>query len=404
MAHGGFHVPVFPKGKMTRQDMLKWWLAGKMPGPASREAMKVWLKGLESHRPIRLNLYRGGTVGIWAVDQDAYYCPNSSTCSYGIVLGQTASGNKTVAVLTPESNGCDESIGLKVDHAQNVWLTCGSTSYYDAGGAQEYTKAGTVSATYNGGCPANQPPSEPCERFYGYGLDNAETANTVFVSDEYFYDYYGCGYYECETYGTGFEYWPKSNPSAQPTLINLYDNGMGGLDIYDVSYFDVDSSGNIWTYYYGCDNLYPYGCGTGVAEITNPTNPSTMNVVDAIPPGSLPGYSNWGGIYVSSNPARLNVMESDPSTRQILQYSFAPSGGIGSLQNTLGPTKTNLEGCGEPLMLGFNQGDSRVVSGEDYCGNTWLDVGKVAHNTWKEPISPNFEYGLEGVGFTPSDK
>ena len=206
-------------------------------------------------------------------------------------------------------------------------------------------------ATYNGGCPTNLAASQ-CAQFYGDGADVATTKSNVFVSNFYMENVYFCtgpscasnpncvllsgSQYECYADETGFEYWLLGSPAAQPTMIDL-TNMIPGYTVFETGYFDVDSTGNLWTYAYAGESTYPYTSGTGIVEITNPTTSPAATV--AIPFGSMPGQYYWGMSYVSNHGAVLNV--TDPYAASTGQYTIGPSGV--RLFNTLGPN-----GC-EPL-------------------------------------------------------
>src|SRR5262249_17871345 len=147
----------------------------------------------------------------------------------------------------------------------------------------------------------------------------------------------------------------------------------------DVYFMDEDNSGNLWFTYYGCLQYYPYTCGNGLGEISNPTSPSwTFTSVEA--PGT---YLCAGGVYVSNAGAVLNV--TDPCTRYTYQYALPLSVG-GGPSHTLGPTPANAFGYGDPVSGGFSQNGSKIILGDS---QGWLDRGEVFSNTWKAKANPS---------------
>jgi hypothetical protein len=156
---------------------------------------------------------------------------------------------------------------------------------------------------------------------------------------------------------------------------------------------DEDSSGNLWLTYYGCETVYPYTCGNGLGEISNPASPSwTFTTVEN--PGT---YQCTGGVYVSNAGAVLNV--TDPCTRYTYQYALPLSVG-GGPTNILGPTPVNSQGYGSPVSGGFSQNGAKLILGDS---SGWLDRGTVASNKWKAKANISV-YDPEGAAFTPSDK
>jgi hypothetical protein len=283
------------------------------------------------------------------------------------------------------TTGCSEPYGVKVDHTQNIWVGCyeGSNSTPTA---QEYSSTGTQTASYNASCPTNWQSSadSTCDSyFYGYdGYDSAADSSHVFV-DGYFYGYDcstgpSCTY----TYGSGVEYWPAGSPTSTPTLILL----TYGSPVYNLYYMDEDTSGNLWVGFYGCVTA---GCGYGLGEITSPTTSPTFTVIEN--PGT---YLANGGVYVSNGGNTLNVL--DPDTHLIYQYTMPLSQG-GSPANKLGPNAP----FGFPEGIGFNTGDKNVVLGDEY---SWLNMGTVSSNKWKQTKPVLVISDLFGSAYTPSDK
>ncbi len=125
--------------------------------------------------------------------------------------------------------------------------------------------------------------------------------------------------------GSGYEYWPKGNPSATPVAV-LLSSDCSEICFYDAG--DEDSSGNLWLRDYG-------GNGYGVAEITNPTtNPSTSQGLPletfTINSGDIGGFS------VSNGGTVLNVGD---SSHKIYQYALPVREGSTPF-NTLTPCVT----------------------------------------------------------------
>jgi hypothetical protein len=407
-AHGGgFHgKPEFPHGPMRGLAMLKWWASGKMPGPASQKRLQALLKYAQERHIVHVKIQHDTAApNLWAENYFAYGCTGPSSdevCGYGVELGQSKKGT-TVNAIYAGATGCAEGIGAKPDHAHNLWLACGYTftdnsgdyTYYDAGGATEYNgTTGAPMGQYNSGCTSNLTGCESAD-FYGFGYDTAVNTKNVFVSDEYF-EYYtsATGY----VYGTGWQYWPNGTPGSPTGTINVYGyQDSDAYYVYDVGYFDLDSSGNIWTYFYGCKESTDV-CGTGIAEVSSPTTTPTFSV--AIDPGTIPDsdVGDWGGVYINPSSQTLNVDSS--GTRDTYQYKL-PVTTSSSPFNTLGPTPINLFGCGEPIVGSFSKGDKDYAIA-DACN--WLDIGNVSHNTWKTQDSLNFAGSMSAATYVKSDK
>jgi hypothetical protein len=402
---GGFTgKPEYPHGRMTPLGMMKWWAAGKMPGPASRGLLQKIVKYMEQRHQLEVKIRRPAPkTSVWVDNFEAYACSSPSDCGYGAIVGSTSKGGSvTGSVIYTGATGCIEGIGTKSIKG-TLYATCGETDFNDnysyTGGVATYNgTTGAPTAEYTGGCATNGNPG--CEgSFYGFGYDVSANKNNVFVSDEYFEYYNGSEYVD----STGFQYWPNNGSSSTPTgTINA-----GGCQpstsecdwyVYDVGYFDLDSSGNIWTYFYGCEEVSPYECGTGIGEVTNPTTSPTFSV--AIAPGTIPGTSDgyWGGVYVYGDGKTLNVTNS--YSRDTYQYDF-PITPSSSPVNTLGPTPTNIDSCGEPIEGGFSKNDTDLDIA-DACG--WLDAGVVSTNAWAGYGNINFLPSPSSASFVKADK
>lgn len=392
-------VPQYPKGPMTRERMLKWFIAGKMLGTTSRENMVRDLKALEAAKGRSHPAFHPDKAAVRIWTNNPYEDEIIGTDNIGKGVVGTS--------ITTTANGCYAGMGIKVDHNKNIWESCSETtvgsSLMTIGGVSEYDKSGNPLALYNGGCPTNIPVSQ-CANFSGYGLDVATTQSTVFVSDEYMEAQYTCNgsqcgsnpnctyqpyHYDWACYAiySGFEYWPSGSPTTQPTMIDL-TTLIPGSTVYNTSYFDVDSAGNIWTYAYGATGSVS---GTGIVEITNPTTSPVATV--AVPFGSMSGQYYWGMSYVSNHGAVLNV--TDPFAASTYQYNLSPSF-TGTPFNTLGPVGS------EPLLGGFNKYDTRLVQADvTYSGQ--LDFVMVSTNTGTTATNAHLYYP-QGAAYARSDK
>jgi hypothetical protein len=391
---GGPHMfTQFEKGPITPQRMMKLYQSGKVlgpmpPGPQMDKFANAYLTRGSHH--FTTAHPDAGKVAIWVDD-----------LGYGEVLGQTKAGNVNVATIEPSSNGCDQGYSVRTV-SKKLWVACSETfvgsTYNEAGAAQEYSETGSYLGGTIGGCPSNIPASE-CQVFYGYGLDSFSNTKDVFASDEfiengydcqYFYYYYNGNeykYYGCYDYGlyTGWEYWPKSNLSAQPTAILLpYDGYIANNSwlLFYVSYGDVDNNGNIYSYFYGC-NTSETVCGTGVLEVANATGASPTVTVP-IAPGSLAGTYYWGGVYVSKKGKVLNV--TDPYDQSTYQYALPLPASGATPFHTIGPDS----GCSysQPFFGGFSKGDKDFAEGDIDCDT--LDLTVVKSNKTKYVTDSSF--------------
>jgi hypothetical protein len=364
-----------PKGGINPKDLLRLQAEGKIPAPGGiKEAQKA-LRIMQAHPDYRIHPAKGGgAVGIWA---------NMTYEDY--IVGFPASGKKLTAAISNSSHECYEAFGLKVDSAQNIWIGCYEGGTDDTPTAQEYSKSGSLSGSYSFTCPSSW---DSCDDyFYGYeGYDVAVNSSDVF-QDGYFYGY-NCGTGSCiYTYGYGIEYWPNGSPSSTPSLIQM-PLDFSTLYVEDMYGMDLDSSGNLYVAFYGyCASNEEYGYG--LLEITNPTSSPSISAVE--PCGT---YEASQAVYVSGGGSTMNVLDSEK--REIDQYSLPMSEGA-SPSNVLGPTAP----FGYPAGLGFNSTDKNVVSGDEY---SWLNLGTVATNKWKQQKPVLLISDLFGSAYTPSDK
>ncbi len=350
---------------MTPLQLLELQAAGQLPAPVPRAAVRRQLAQFEQQRRHHLKLpHDTSSVAMWA----------TTYLEGGTLIGLDASAKKIVAAINVGNAGCSLPTTVKVDRSQNVWSSCGVPN-----AAQEYSKDGVLKRAYVGGCP--QPVSQ-CAAFIGESFDESADSSDVFT---------GLAFYELETtsstttIGSGFEWWPANSPSAAPTLIAL----PYGDPVEEVDFMDLDKSGNIWFDYYGCSGT---SCGYGLAEITKPTKDPKM--VSILPLGSI---DEAGGVYIGDAGKVLNV--TDQETRMTNQYEL-PLSPSGKPFNTLGPTRADALGLGDPVSGGFNQAETKLAFGD---ADGWLDLGKVPANTWKDVQNISF-WLPEGADYTPSDR
>ena len=205
MGHGGGppNKYIHLHGKVSSEQLLRYQIAGKLPGPVPRAALKWQLGQIQGKaRPHYHIRPAGGGPKAWA---------GNSSFSYLLGLNKKF---KTIMAVSTADDGCYDPVTVKVDHGHNVWVACEFGSSFDAGAAQEYSNAGTAMNTYNVSCPSNVPPSQ-CSFIYGETFDTAENSSHVFVNSVY---YETCGSSCNYAPGGGIEVWSGS-PSSQPILI-----------------------------------------------------------------------------------------------------------------------------------------------------------------------------------------
>ncbi|MGB6520101.1 MAG: hypothetical protein WBE79_16530 [Candidatus Cybelea sp.] len=366
-------IAALKEGKSPSR-LLELQLEGRLPAPIPPDALRRGLQRRERARP-QLVFHAGATVALWAANTNFNY-----------LLGQDATGGKTVTAIDLSQNSCYSPVALKVDRAQNVWVGCELTSLSGTNGAvQEYSGAGMLRARYLPACPT---PVSHCQSFSGYGYDSGvDSHGNVFASLN-LYDIQICNPSCVDTLSAGFEWWPKGKPSATPRLIST---GANCSPVCGVGFTDVDASGNLWFTVSGYDESSTFGFGLG--EVTNPTKNPHFTLVEPI--GT---YGFFGGVYLSGGGKTLNVI--DQKARTISQYHL-PLSPSGAPFNVLGPTRQNAFGVGDPVSGGFNQAETKLAIGDT---GGWLDIGKVSTNRWSVASNFNFYSGIEGAAFTPSDK
>lgn len=329
-------------------------------------------------------------VAIWTASQPAHY-----------LLG-TAIGGEVIDAR--DLLGCVPST-VKVDHSQNVWVNCsaGSASQALGGAYEERGPTGKLITSYTWNPPLLQcPPSAAsCFALSAYGLDGVANGSYVFEAVESAQTGWcpmsnpNCGGEYNIITGTGYEWWPQGQPSAQPTFVNLAN--CCGSAIQSVGYMDVDGNGNLLFDYanFSCSSGMTH---YGVGEIINPAS-NSWSFVDLIPATCSGSLTSAAGLYVSHSGSVSNLNITDPQSRRI--YSYVLPITSSSNYTTLGPTPQNRLHGGAPLSGGFGANDQYVVQG-DAAG--WLDLGTVATNKWK--VLSNFNLGgvQAGAALTPSDR
>jgi hypothetical protein len=359
-------APFVPNGRIDATQLLQLQASGRLFTPLSHERVVQMLRAASKPRPRIVVPHASNAVVLWTtLTQDSD------------LLGQSKKLSKTVAVVDTQANGCVYPITVKVDAGQNVWAGCEYDNNDENGVYQEYTKSGTLAATYTDGCPA---PVSSCGEFYSYSSDGASNANYVFDALAYYYAGLDCNPDCTYSFGSGFEYWPAGGSSSTPTLISLpYGN-----PVYGVAFMDLDSSGDIWFDYYGCTS--GSNCGYGIGEITAPTT-SKAAFVSVESPGFL---QCGGGVYASAKSTTINVIDS--CSRLVYQFTTT-----GSQTGKLGP----IGRLGDPISGGFSADDSKIAVGDD---KGWLDVGNLKSNKWTVVQNVYFRDGLMGAAYAISDK
>ncbi len=304
-------------------------------------------------------------VAIWAL-----------SAAYGYdIFGLNSKGNKTVTAIDTMSNDCVGPNTLKVDHAENLWVSCGASTA-GPGSVQEYA-------------PGSRKPSVTFADTFSCGSNCVFTGNPSDMAFDSNGHAFGANVTQqcnpgCNSASYPAVWWSIKSPSSPPT-------GISDPDFRNADYTDVDSFGNLYVEGYGCVGT---ACGALLDEIANPTAKSPA-ITNLIAPSSS---TNVGGVYVSNGGRVLNLVNSD--ARTMAQYALPWKSGESPFR-ILGPTGTNYYGGGYPISGGFNRGDKLVVLGDAYG---WLDVGKVATNHWAVVANVNLYQGVLSAAYVPSDK
>jgi hypothetical protein len=377
----------FPPRGTSYEGMLQWFADGKMPGPAPRWFMKQWLHNFEnrsSYHPYPAK--KAGKLALWAY-----------IGQYNWLLGVTANGRQDVHAIDVRQNNCLSGAGMKVDRSGNAWVSC--ADWYNGmdynGSAEEYGTTGALLNTYLGACPSNL---SGCQYWQAFGYDVAPDGNGgVYVGDYVALPCVGSNPSNCTTEsGTGWEYF--ASPSSQPIYSNVIGNQPSGcasncINVSQVFSFDVDSAGNVWTEFIGCEQYGSYICGVGIAEVSGVSsgNPSfSVVVAPGVLQGSIDGIG--GGIYLAGSTATV----SDVYNQTVYEYTLpiTPS----STPSILGVTRENRQFCGNPVMGGFNASGS-VYAVADLCG--WVDTLR----NHKAGVLTNISFvGITAAGYAPSNK
>jgi hypothetical protein len=375
------------RGSPNREalEMFRWEAEGRIPGPNPPAVLKWRLHQLETQpRPI-LHLPAGHVAGVGGY---------GTWTNFGYLVALNKRFTKTLSAINVENNECYYPTGIKVDHNGNVWVGCqyGGNYTFDYGAIQEYNSSGSLINTYaysdyESECPSGY---ESCA-VYGFdgGFDNK---GHVFALQS-------SGFYQTTsvfaTMGSGLWWW-NGNESSQAGTFISFNNLPGGqcadgVEMCYALYMDVDGSGNVWFDFmgHGLSNCW----GAGLGEVTNPTTSPSVKIV--MPPCT---YGFAGGIYASNGGRVLNI--TDQASRETLQYHL-PVTSSSTPFNTLGPTKLNVGGYGDPVIGGFNAQDTRFASGDGYG---WLDLIKVPTNKALARATLSCAQACLGAAYTPSDK
>jgi hypothetical protein len=355
-------IPNFRQGPIGFLKLRQLEMTGKVPPALERQIFER----MDARPQPHVIFDSHAVVGLWAIVASAY--------TY--IFGENAKGNKTVTAIDVQSNGCVGPANLKVDHAENLWLACGS-SPSDAGVIQAYA-------------PGSKKPSATFTDSFtcGEGCYFDANANDV-ATDSSGHVFAANPFSEtCDPSCTDWTYplvwWNATSPSSPAA-------GIAEPDMTNGDYIDVDPSGNLYVEGYGCIDSQ---CGAMLDEISNPTTASPK-ITHLIAPYAS---SSVGALYVSNRGRVLNLVDSE--SRTMLQYAL-PWVSHESPFNVLGPTPTNYYGGGYPIAGGFDRGDKQAVLGDAFG---WLDVGKVAKNRWSAVTNVNLVPGVLGAAYVPSDK
>lgn len=366
--HAGGGIPAGFHGKISPMQLLEMQASGKLPGPAPRKRLAEMLKYFKSH-PHRQAVRRsGGSIGVWATDEE-----------YSYLVGLNKNAKKAVLAVDTEDNGGYYPVTVKVDQNQNAWVANEYNDSFEGGVVQEYSSSGTLENSYD------WYPSCPGTVFFceGYGFDSAENSSNVFA---------GVAEFEYENdstfdYGSGIVKMTNGDPSGGSTFYTFSDDAQSLNCTYgecdEVYYMDVDNSGNVWFTFL---NEADYNGGLG--ELTSG---GTYNIIF---PGGTYGFP--GGVNVSNGGTVLNVTDQD--TRDTYQYHL-PLTSSSTPFNTIGPSPTNIEGLGDPGSGGWNAADTKWIEG-DFEG--WLDACTISK--CKARANINFPDGASSAAYTPSDK
>lgn len=282
------------------------------------------------------------------------------------VFGLSSGAKRVLKVISTKSQPVKggSPLTLKVDRANNLFVT--DVSGGKAGVIQEYAD-GTFTRAYSPACAVSG-----CSNFTGALADTVVDNSHIFaIMKQIQYKVGG------NTVGaSGYQYWPKGNPSATPVEV-LLPSDCSVICFIDAG--DEDSSGNLWVRDFG-------GGGYGVAEIKNPTTAPSM--IQILPLEFTINNGDIAGFSISNAGTVLNMGD---SSHKIYQYALPLAYG-GSPFNTLLPCS---QGC-DPHGFGFNRRDRLIVVGDGTAPGSsgtpsgWLDIGRVSKNHWKKVTNRQF--------------
>ena len=311
---------------------------------------------------------------------------------------------QTKAGSTPKDTGakvvgalydCNNPLGLKIDHAGNMWVACagnGTINMY----APKATKATLV---------LHETRTEGSTQIQAIPDDVAfDASGNVYVGNEQVITSNGSGasfdIAEVDVFLASSKCGGKPCNNATPDieLIDPHANSCTDCQIVESAetFVDVDARGNLYE-----DFLYQAGkCGRKRCKITV----STIGVdVVAAPLKKNPTFKSLvrgmifpGGLYITSKGRVANVL--DRGTDIITQYTLPSFHATG----TLGPTPQDKHfGDCDPFGIGFNEAATLIAAGDTTCHDSI--VGLVAKNQFASHL--NLAYGeLAGAAFGPSDK
>jgi hypothetical protein len=274
------------------------------------------------------------------------------------------SGKKIVGYYSD----CAEAEGAKVDASGNLWVACTESS-----SVNEYAPGATAATLTLNALPSGW--------YYNFVADVAfDSAGDIWADSLYGYN----GSFEFEYGSTA--YWPANTVAngAAPSG-TIVDPNLA----YDY-FIDVDPTG---TYLY-IDGLNASFTGYEADVYTGGT--ATEFFVPTFP----------GGIYVDGNG---NVNVNDQEAYTVTQFTGGASPTATGV--VYGPWPSNFfGGFGDPVAIGFNQGDTEIAAGDagfrSYDTLTGLTkFNKKTGGYGKSHAYPSINFGEPiGAAFSPSDK
>jgi hypothetical protein len=333
---------------------LAWLLAG-CNGSSASPAIPV------RSSDFRRSIDNTGGIKIWAAAEQ-------TSKLFALSLG----AKRVLKVISTEGQTVKggNPLTLKVD-GKDLFVT--DLSGGKTGVIQDY-KNGVFARAYSPGCPASD-----CSKFTGSLSDTVVDKSHVFAIMKEIQYHLG----NKTISGSGYEYWPKGNPSATPVAV-LLSSDCSAICFYDAG--DEDSSGNLWLRDYGAG-------GYGVVEITNPTANPSMNQGLPLDTFTL-NHGDIAGFSIGNAGTVLNLGD---SSHTIYQYALPVRYGDSPF-NTITPC---VEGC-DPHGFGFNSTDTFIVVG-DGTSRGWLDIGQVSKNHLVKVTNPQFTVPFSSAVYLPGD-